>query len=95
MENNKKDTHKADVSEMSELEGLKDQVNALKSPDKYMSIRKKIKQAFHDNRDCYGYRRIHSIMKNDGTVISEKSRSPSDGGESCRNIEEEAEIQLI
>jgi len=136
MENNRKDTHKADVSEMSELENLKAQirdlqmevdilkgildvlkkdpgtdwrtlknrekavmigamknnyplpillkkfeiskssyyyqVNALTSPDKYMAIRKKIKQAFHDNRDCYGYRRIHSIMKNDGTVISEK-----------------------
>ena len=47
------------------------QVIALNT-DKYKDLRIKIKDAFNESSSRYGYRRIHSIMKSAGTVVSEK-----------------------
>ena len=46
--------------------------NALSQPDKYSSLRTRIKDIFHKNRCCYGYRRIHASLKNQGITCSEK-----------------------
>ena len=40
--------------------------------DKYKAIRERIIKLFRENRDCYGYRRIHGQLKKEGIVISEK-----------------------
>lgn len=48
------------------------QENALRSPDKYANLRTKIKDAFEKVKGRYGYRRIHSMLKNFGIVVSEK-----------------------
>ena len=40
--------------------------------DKHKEIRGKITKLFYENRECYGYRRIHSLLKRDGVIISEK-----------------------
>lgn len=48
------------------------QLKAINSPDKYVDVRCMIKAAFCNNRQCYGYRRIHGVIKNSGIVISEK-----------------------
>ena len=45
---------------------------AIKQPDKYSHIRKKIIELFNENRKCYGYRRIHQELKRLGITISEK-----------------------
>ena len=47
-------------------------LEAIKQPDKYSHIRKKIIELFNENRKCYGYRRIHRELKRLGTTISEK-----------------------
>ena len=41
-------------------------------PDKYMNLRETIRQIFHDNYECYGYRRIHAALKQAGIIVSEK-----------------------
>jgi transposase InsO family protein/transposase-like protein len=40
--------------------------------DKYPAVRERIKELFVDNRSCYGYRRIHALLKKDGRTVSEK-----------------------
>ena len=40
--------------------------------DKYDSAREKIRAVFEENRLCYGYRRIHAVLKNEGFRLSEK-----------------------
>ena len=45
---------------------------AIKQPDKYSHIRKKIIELFNENRKYYGYRRIHQELKRLGITISEK-----------------------
>jgi putative transposase len=40
--------------------------------DKYDSICKKIVALFHENKRCYGYRRIHGSLKREGITVSEK-----------------------
>jgi transposase InsO family protein len=40
--------------------------------DKYANFRDLLATFFHDNNDCYGYRRMHSILKKSGYIISEK-----------------------
>lgn len=40
--------------------------------DKYLELRKKIIQLFHNNRDIFGYRKIHMLLRNEGTIVSEK-----------------------
>lgn len=46
---------------------------AIKRPDKYREIHTNIIELFKENRNCYGYRRIHSELKKIGIGISEKS----------------------
>lgn len=48
------------------------QKSCLKREEKYKRIRKKITKLFYENRQCYGYRRIHGLLKKDGIIISEK-----------------------
>ena len=40
--------------------------------DKYQELRKSINAAYYDNRACYGYRRIHAVLKKNGFTVSEK-----------------------
>lgn len=48
------------------------QALVLKKDDKYTDLRERIKEAFSDSYSRYGYRRIHSVIRSVGTVISEK-----------------------
>ena len=43
-----------------------------KLPDKYENLREKIKIFFHDNYDCYGYRRLHFLLRQERITVSEK-----------------------
>ena len=45
---------------------------AIEVPDKYSDIRKKIRSVFDDSSFRYGYRRIHSSLKNEEITVSEK-----------------------
>lgn len=45
---------------------------AINREDKYLNLRQRITELFHENRDVYGYRRIYTLLLKDGTVISEK-----------------------
>ena len=40
--------------------------------DKYELVRKDLRKAFIENRQCYGYRRLHSVLASKGRPISEK-----------------------
>lgn len=40
--------------------------------DKYSNLRKRIIQLFHENRDIFGYRRIHTLLHREGIKVSEK-----------------------
>ena len=40
--------------------------------DKYSLVRKNLKKAFNENRKCYGYRRLHTVLTFKGNIISEK-----------------------
>lgn len=48
------------------------QEKALHAEDKYLDLRKKIIQLFHDNRNICGYRKIHILLRKEGIVVSEK-----------------------
>lgn len=48
------------------------QEKAIHTEDKYLELRKKIIQLFHNNRDIFGYRKIHMLLRNEGTIVSEK-----------------------
>lgn len=48
------------------------QEQALCKPDKYAEIRSRVKDIFVEARSCYGYRRIHAIIKREGIIVSEK-----------------------
>ena len=41
-------------------------------PDKYLSLRIHIKELFTENKNRYGYRRVHALLKREGIVVSEK-----------------------
>jgi len=45
---------------------------AINRADKYADIRQVIIQLFHDNRDAFGYRKIHMLLKKQGITLSEK-----------------------
>jgi putative transposase len=44
----------------------------LSKPDKYETVSIRIKDLFHENKKCYGYRRIHASLKGEKIIISEK-----------------------
>lgn len=48
------------------------QESALRREDKYSDVRKKIMELFYENKARYGYRRIHSLLKWEGIILSEK-----------------------
>lgn len=48
------------------------QEKAIHAEDKYLELRKKIIQLFHDNRNVFGYRKIHTLLRKIGIIVSEK-----------------------
>lgn len=44
----------------------------INAPDKYCDIRRSVADIFDLNRRCYGYRRVHVVLRRRGTRISEK-----------------------
>ena len=48
------------------------QEKVLHAVDKYLALRKHIIELFHQNRDIYGYRKIYSLLCNEGKTLSEK-----------------------
>ena len=48
------------------------QMAAMAKPDKYADLRIRICEIFHEGRGCYGYRRIHSVLRVEGVTVSEK-----------------------
>ena len=49
------------------------QEKILSQPDEYLSLRIHIKELFAENKNRYGYRRIHALLKREGITISEKN----------------------
>ena len=48
------------------------QRKAQTQPDKYLALRTKVREIFNENRCCYGYRRVHAVLKYEGITYSEK-----------------------
>lgn len=48
------------------------QEKVLASKDKYYDLRRHIIELFHQNKDAYGYRKIYTLLRNEGKNISEK-----------------------
>ena len=48
------------------------QEKVIHAEDKYFELRKKIVQLFHENRDVFGYRKIHTLLHRLGMIVSEK-----------------------
>ena len=48
------------------------QEQVIHAEDKYVELRKKIIQLFHDNRNVFGYRKIHMLLRKEGIIVSEK-----------------------
>lgn len=48
------------------------QEKAIHAEDKYLELRKKIIQLFHDNRNVFGNRKIHTLLRKIGIIVSEK-----------------------
>lgn len=44
----------------------------MKQQDKYLPERERIRAIFEENHRCYGYRRIHAALRNEGLRLSEK-----------------------
>ena len=42
------------------------------APDKYADVREKIRQAFDESSNRYGYRMIHTVLRNESVTVSEK-----------------------
>ncbi len=47
------------------------QCHAMKK-DKYELVRQDLREVFTENRQCYGYRRLHAVLTSKGRTISEK-----------------------
>ena len=48
------------------------QKSSIKKIDKYDEIRHRITTIFNENKNCYGYRRVHAVMQKEKCIISEK-----------------------
>ncbi len=48
------------------------QETVLNRPDKYQSLWQEIREAFAAVNGCYGYRRLHAVLKGLGHSVSEK-----------------------
>ena len=40
--------------------------------DKYQSLREKIRELFKESKACYGYRKIHALLRKEKIRVSEK-----------------------
>ena len=49
------------------------QHNQLQKEDKFIRLRERITEIYHENKGRYGYRRIHAVLKTEGIKISEKT----------------------
>jgi len=49
------------------------QRKAMSLPDKYEKLRARIAELFGENQGRYGYRRIHGLLRREGTAVSEKT----------------------
>lgn len=58
---------------------------ALKAGDKYATIRTMLTDIFNSNYQCYGYRRLHAMLRHEGLWLSEKVvRRLMEEGTACR-----------
>ncbi|MBQ0071142.1 MAG: IS3 family transposase [Spirochaetales bacterium] len=48
------------------------QRKAMKAGDKYAEMRTRLKDLFDYSYGCFGYRRLHDLLKEEGTILSEK-----------------------
>lgn len=48
------------------------QEKTIYAEDKYSNLHKRIIHLFHENRDIFGYRRIHMLLHREGIKVSEK-----------------------
>jgi len=48
------------------------QREAQNRPDKYTALRSEVKKVFTENQSRYGYRRVHTEIKDNGIIVSEK-----------------------
>lgn len=48
------------------------QRSALSKPDKYADLKEDLRHGFLKNKQCYGYRRMWSLLRRSGKVVSEK-----------------------
>lgn len=48
------------------------QESVMRVKDKYCTVRKRICTLFHDNYDAFGYRKIYTLLKKEGIILSEK-----------------------
>lgn len=48
------------------------QEKVISQPDKYFSVRIRIRELFTENKNRYGYRRIHAMLKREDFIVSEK-----------------------
>ena len=49
------------------------QESVLNRPDKYQNLRQEIREALAAVNGCYGYRRLHAVLKGLGRSVSEKA----------------------
>ncbi len=47
-------------------------VARLQLPDRYHEVRTEVARVFEENRRVYGYRRVHTMLRHIGTIVSEK-----------------------
>jgi transposase InsO family protein len=70
--------HNHDLNILLEIAGLKRStfyyhLGRLEKPDKYESIKEKIKEIYHNSKGRYGYRRIMLSLRNMNIVINHKT----------------------
>lgn len=57
---------------------------ALKAGDKYATIRTMLTDIFNSNYQCYGYRRLHAMLRHEGAAIRKGCTQTYGGGTACR-----------
>lgn len=58
---------------------------ALKAGDKYATIRTMLTDIFNSNYQCYGYRRLHAMLRHEGGAAIRKGCTQTYGGRTaCR-----------
>ena len=48
------------------------QEHSIQKEDKYTLLRVRVIELFTENKDRYGYRRIHALLKRENIIVSEK-----------------------